>query len=146
MKDRYYSLPVPFGRLLNKQPLPTVRLETSVKQHILLILMTHFDEYRYDPTYGCSIWEQDFEMLPKVNTWKDELKRSIEDSLQTHEPRLDRIKVTVKIAEQPFTHPEDRKVRRIKKRISIDIQAKLRETDEPFQHQETLFLSPISLD
>lgn len=146
MNDQFYSIPVPFTRLIHCKSLPRVSLEKSIAQKIFLILLTHFEEYRFDYTFGCSVWDEDFEMLPRVNTWKEQLKRSIEESLNIHEPRLTNIQLGIKIDELPFTHPENDKIRKIKKRISVSIEGRLTKTDEPFKHAETLFLSPISVD
>ncbi len=146
MNDQYYSIPISFKRLIKCEPLKRVEIEKSIAQKIFLILLTHFEEYRFDYTFGCSIWEEDFELLPRINIWKEQLKRSIEDSLIDHEPRLTQLQVKINIDEIPFTHPEDENVRKIKKRITVFIDARLTKTDEPFSHAETLFLSPISVD
>ncbi len=141
-----YKIPVNFGALLKKRSQPKCSFEESIKQNILLILVTHFDEYRFDPTYGCSIWDQDFELLPSANDWKKRLQESIYTSISVHEKRLTQLKIAITIDELPFTHPEDNKVRRIKKRIIVVINAKLKITNQDFQHIETVFFSPISLD
>ncbi len=146
MDDFCYQIPIQFSRFFGKKPLPKCNLETSIQQNILLILLSHFEEYRFDHTFGCSLWEEDFELLPSANVWKEHLQRSIHESLARHEPRLNDIKIKVAINEVPFTHPEDKKVRRIKKRIGIEIRASISLTGEPFSHAETIFFSPISLD
>jgi len=139
-------MPVRFHHFWDKKPLARCTLEESIQQNVLLILLTHFEEYRYDHSFGCSLWDQDFELLPSANIWKEHLQRSIQESLANHEPRLQNIKIRVALEEVPFTHPEDKKVRRIKKRIGVEILASIGLTGEPFSHAETLFFSPISLD
>ncbi len=141
-----YKIPVDFGAIIRKRMLPKCSFEDSIKQNILLILLTHFDEYHFDPTYGCSIWDQDFELLPSANDWRKRLQESIYTSLNSHERRLTQLKIAITIDELPFTHPEDHKVRRIKKRIIVVINAKLKITNQDFLHKETVFFSPISLD
>ena len=143
---KYYSLPVPFSELLQKKELPKCNLEDSIKNNILLILMSHFGEHRYDQSFGCSIWDQDFELLPSANIWRSQLKRTITESIERHEPRISDLDIVIKIDELPFTNPDDKKVRRIKKRISVGIEGRIKLTDELFSHIETLFFSPISLD
>ena len=64
MKETYYDLPIRFDLLMQKnRELPTCSLDKSIAQNIFLIITSKFNEHRFDPTYGCEIWETDFELI-----------------------------------------------------------------------------------
>ena len=146
--DEFYRIPVRFGRLWHEtedaiRPLPLARvtLDESVKSHIRLILMTRPGEYRFDPAFGCSIWDRDFEIIPSGGgNWAHEVRNSIEESLKAHERRLSDIRVRLSVEDADEVNG------RLKKTIEIHIEGKLKLTGEYFRHHERIMLSPISLE
>ena len=145
--NQYYTLPIDFGKLISNRKHPTCEnLKESVEQNIHLILITHFGEYRNDPTYGCSVWDEDFEILPSVSTWKDKIESSIKMSVQQHESRLYNIKVKVDIDPVELVSLDEDRSKHMKKRINIKIMGTIMETNEAYEQQEQIyFLSLIHI-
>ncbi len=53
-----YTRPLNFGTILKRKQHPEChRIETSIANNILLILTTRLGEDRYDPKYGCDVWD-----------------------------------------------------------------------------------------
>ncbi|HYV92790.1 MAG TPA: GPW/gp25 family protein [Chitinophagales bacterium] len=129
-------MPIPFEAILDRRDFYKTDLRNSIHQRIHLVLVTFLGESRYDPDFGCSIWDFDFENISNVNAWKDRVTKSIIDSLGVHEKRIDRIRVSVDIK------PEG-----IRKRLEVKVEARIVKTNEqlpPFV--EPIYISPISLD
>ena len=145
----FYSLPVSFQQLTARSKLARCPLEDSVRQHIYLILMTKLGEYAYDPQFGCEIWEQDFEVVSKADTWKMQMEKRITATIRKKEKeRLapDDLRVKVSI-EEPVWEDAGHKERRVRKKLTIRVSARLKATNEPLPDLEyTLFFSPFSLD
>lgn len=147
MKRKMYTLPLQLGRITEKQQHSECQsLEQSIRQNIHLLLMTHVEEYRFDHSYGCKAWENEFEILSQVSDWKEIIERSVEEAVTRHEKRLTKVRVDVDIELIPFEHPKDNTVRRAKKRIKIEISGLTINTNMPFHHQSIMYFSPISLD
>ncbi len=143
----YYGFPVSFKSLITGKKLRKLSLEDSVDQHISLILVTRFEEFKYDPTFGCTVWDYDFEALPKINSWKNEMEHSIAKLLDALEPRLANVVIKVNISLEEVTAKRFKNVRRVKRRINIAVKGRLVPTDEVFERLDySLFFSPISLD
>lgn len=113
--------------------------------NIHLIIRTQHNEYRYDSTYGCMIWNKDYSTVTNVSHWKDELKEFMLSSIEKNETRIGKIKVDLdmedaEISDQLKKHPQ-----KLKKRITIRIRGTIKSINEPFEHFEHLFFSPLSI-
>jgi phage baseplate assembly protein W len=145
--DKYYSFPLRFDRLIKRAELPLCGLEKSIAQNIYLILTSEFGEYRYDESYGCSIWEHDFENIISVNAWKDRMAQSIRQSLLIHETRLMNSTVRIDIGQQEIPANEKNHINRIKKCVDITVSGTIAETNQPFPpYKQRLYISPFSFD
>jgi len=122
----------------------TCTLEESLGQNILLILITHFGEWRYDETYGCEIWDKEFEMLLESQQWIKAIQDSVTKALKVHEPRLENPVVRVKVEQKEEFGGE--KDRRIRKQLSVETSGVIKNTNEKFSHIKMFYYSPISLD
>jgi len=146
MKEVFYDLPINFSKLKEKnQELPTCNLNKSIAQNIFLMITSKFSEHRFDSTYGCEIWETDFELIPNINSWKDNVQKSILQTLFFHELRLTEIRVDIEVNEEEITI-EHKNIVAIKKRLEIWVNAVTKKTGEPFVFNTKLFISPLSLD
>lgn len=141
----YYKLPLDFGKLIQKKRPDLCNLEESIRQHIHLIIKTHYHEYRYDSNYGCYIWDKDFDNIQSVSKWRDELEDLVLQSLNAYEKRLTNINVSIKIDEPEVINPQTKKAVRPQKRITISIKGTVSQTNQPLQHTEYMFFSPLSL-
>ena len=144
--QHYYRLPLAFGKLTRREKHPRCPLEASVKQNIHLILLSRFGEYPYDASYGCTVWDQDFALTANTVAWKEKIRKSIIATVQAHEKRIAGLAVQVEIAEDEFQYVRDESVRKVKRRISVEINGVLRDTNETFDFKEDIFISPVSLD
>ncbi len=141
MSASYYHLPLDLESVLERQQLPRCSVQESIAQHLYLMLTTYFGESRYDATFGCQVWEQDFEAMTTMR-WKDNVQRSVEESIREYEPRLARARVEVGVTDFELKNVNQR----IRKRLEVKVTAALYRTDEPFAFQASLFVAPLSVD
>lgn len=146
MDAKLYQMPLNFGSLTQRnRDLPTCNLGTSIAQNIFLIISARYGEHRFDPEFGCEIWEKDFETITNVSLWQEQVNKSIVKSLRQYERRLEAIDVDVRITEQPYRNPETG-VQSIKKKIVVTVKGVIKATGEPFAFSPQLYISPISID
>lgn len=139
-------MPLNFGMLMQRnRELPTCNLGTSIAQNIFLIISSRYNEHRFDPDFGCEIWEKDFETITNPTLWQDQVNRSIIKSLRLYERRLENIDVDTVITEQPYRNPVTH-VQSIKKKIVVNVRGIIKATGEPFAFSPALYISPISID
>jgi len=141
MPDTYYRLPLDLAAIVERQPLPRCSRQESIAQHLYLMLTTYFGESRYEPTFGCQVWEQDFEAMTTMR-WKDSVQQSIEGTIAAFEPRLLRARVHIALSDFELKNVQQR----IRKRLDVSVQATLHHTNEPFTFQASLFVAPLSVE
>jgi hypothetical protein len=141
----YYTLPFDTQSLIDKQKHPLCNLKDSVEQNINLIIKTHFKEYRYDDTYGCLIWNKDYSTVTNVSNWKDELKSLMLSSIEKNEIRIGKVKIDLSMEEVEFTEKFKDYPLKLKNKITIHIAGVITHLNEPFEHFEYLFFSPLSI-
>ncbi len=141
MNDTFYRLPLDLAGIVERQQLPRCTAQESIAQHLYLMLTTYFGESRYEPDFGCQVWEQDFEAMTTMR-WKDSVQHSIERAIQKYEPRLVRARAQVAVMDFELKNVNAR----IRKRLEVTISAALHRTDEPFAFQASLFVAPLSID
>ena len=141
MSDTYYRLPLELAGILERQRLPRYSAQESIAQLLYLMLTTYFGESRYEPGFGCQVWEQDFEAMTTMR-WKDNVQHSVEQAIRDYEPRLVRARAQVAVVDFELKNVN----KRIRKRLEITVTAALHRTDEPFVFQASLFVAPLSVD
>lgn len=147
MPDEYYALPLQFSDILKKQQLKKVDVFDSICFNIRLILRSHFGENRFDYSYGCAVWERDFEIIQSNTDWCKELSSSIVLALNKHEKRLQNIKAETIISEEEFINTNgDNVTHRIKRKITVKIMGNFYRTNMPFERKEVLYISPLSIE
>lgn len=139
----YYKKPFRFRNIFENNNLDTCNLGVSISQNIELIIFTRFGEHRFDPGYGCRVWELDFELIISPAMWEEQMRQSLLSSIASQEPRLYEIDVTVQVTDVERLFPF-RQMMEIKKRVAITVQAKLTGTGERYTFNTALFLSPLS--
>ncbi|GAB2556397.1 GPW/gp25 family protein [Spirosoma areae] len=143
MPQPYYALPLRLDEVLEHKPHPTCSLPQSIAQNLYLMLTTHFAESRFDETFGCSLWDEDF--VNQTNSrWKEDIRQSIETSVAAHEKRLIQVRIRVELTDQEMQLSQTN--RRVKRRLSIWIDGLLSRTNERFSFQRSLFLAPLSTE
>lgn len=85
----YYEMPFSFGALIRGEHLyrqPSV--EESIRQHAVILLMSGKGDWRFDPEFGCELWDMSFETSPEIRRRLQNLEHSIRLLLEKYEPRL----------------------------------------------------------
>jgi phage baseplate assembly protein W len=141
----YYKRPLKLSAVLEGNELPTGDLAYSIKKNLELIIMTRFGEHRSDPTFGCEIWDLDFELIISESLWEEKLRKSLLKSITTHEHRLSNIELKVAITNIE-KHNFFKQFTEIKKRVDINLMGIIHKTGEDFPFHTNLFLSPLTVD
>ena len=142
MEDQNYALPMALDRIVMKQLHPKCSDREAIHQHLYLLMVTHFDETRFDSSYGCALWDHDFSMLSQIK-WKDLIRESLETAISKFETRLTQTKVRVEIEEFEVMSKTNNYIR---KRVGVEVKAIIRRTNEPFVFFERIFISPMSIE
>lgn len=143
MKQSYYKLPLNFSRILQKQDLPDCSLEESVKQHIHLLITTVLGENKDDPQYGCQLWDADFDIRATNNEVKEQVERSVRNSITRYEKRLSQIRISAVVSQEEISGISAKK---IKKKIRVTVNGVLLRNNTPFSYSSFFFVSPLSYD
>lgn len=136
----YYKLPLRLGALSQKQEHPKCSLQDSVSGLIHLIAITYFGECKHDESFGCEIWEHDFENISNSQKHRERLIKSIKRTIEKQEPRLNNIAIDIQIEQIDYMMFQ----RRIKSKIMLKVKGKLTSTNEPFLHIDEFFIGPLS--
>ena len=117
-------------------------MKRSIHNMIHLITTTQYDEVKHDPGFGCDIWQYDFENIYNPHSFKEDLKKSIKDSILKNENKLAKVKVNLKVEQVEISMKVLNK--RIKTRIRLVVTGVIDETNESFRHEEMFFIGPLS--
>ncbi len=139
---QYYRLPLSVDKIITNEDAETCSIEQSVAQFIHLIATSHFGEYDFDKTFGCTIWNIDFDNLTSTNKLKQNISESIAKTLTLHEKRLSDIRVDVKIIQDEFKGTSNGN--RVKKRIEIKIKSIKKQTNETFSYSDRFYIAPLA--
>ena len=142
MSKRYYELPLKTANFFTKKEHTTCSIKESIAHFVHLINTSHFGECTFDDTFGCSIWELDFDNLKSTNKLKGLIKQSLEESINKHEKRLANVAVTVHIKQEEMLSTDA--INRIKKRIDLIVKGKVKKTSEVFSYIEYFYIGPLS--
>jgi phage baseplate assembly protein W len=145
MAGAFYKTPLQLSKLLQGNELPNCSMAESITQNLDLIIMTRFGEHRANPSFGCEIWELDFELIISERLWEEKLRQSLLKSISTHELRLSDIEINVSIREIEKFHYL-KQMTEIKKQVNIQLEGSIHKTGEAFGYNTNLFLSPLSVD
>lgn len=142
MNGVYYKMPINFGNLIQKKELEKTDLKNSIAQYINAIATTSFGECKYDESFGCQIWEADFDILSDYNVMKQNIKQALTDAIKLHENRLNLQEVEVEITEEKVSALESSL--RMKKKVNITINGFIKKTNRAFNFYGYFFLGPLS--
>lgn len=142
MDQQYYTIPLSAKNLMTAKGHERCGLKESIAHHIHLINTSSFGEYKYDDTFGCSIWQIEFDNLKSSSKLKRHFEESLYNSLERHEKRLSNIKVGVRVKQEDIVMADNAK--RIKKRVDITIRGTVLKTNESFSFFEYFYIGPIS--
>ena len=140
-----YSIPINFSKLIQKnERLDKCDLEASIRYHIYLLLITRFDDWRYDSGYGCILWRYDFDTRATLKSKKQEIERSVKERIEKHERRLGELRVSFKITQEELIVRGFKSLLRPKERLEIKVSGRILETNQLFNPAPfIIYFSPI---
>ena len=105
---RLYQYPIRAAQLMAAHPPapgaaalpehPTYPLGTSIAQYLHLLVHTRPGELRSAPSFGCAIWDLEFDNEVNPVRWEATLTASLLAAIQEHEPRLHEVQVKISFA------------------------------------------------
>ena len=138
-----YKKPFRFKQIFQGNDMDNQDLGGSISQYIELIIYTRYGEHRYQPDFGCEIWDLDFELIVSETMWEEKLRQSLLRSITKYEKRIYNVQIEVKINEVNKFYPL-RNVTEIKKQVEIIIKGTVQQTGENYFFSTSLYLSPLS--
>lgn len=141
MSQLYYSLPLRLGRAIKKKKLANCSLEDSIRDHIHLMVTSHFSENKHDEKYGNSIWENEFGNISKDNNIREEIKDSILRCVNRYEPRLGNVRINIRWLQE---ETGKKNMKRLNKRLDIEVSGTVGATKKSFIHNEQFYIAPLS--
>ena len=142
MIKSYYNIPLETFKIVKNKEVDNCGLKESIVSFIHLITTSHFGECTFDESFGCSIWNVDFDNLTSTNKLKNAISDSLIDSIVSQEKRLRKVEVEVSIQQQEFQTRGS--LNRIKKRVDIKVNGIISRTNEDFSCLEKFFIAPLS--
>jgi hypothetical protein len=143
MHGEYYKYPLDFKRVFSNRELLKCDLGEAISQNLQLIIVSHNGEHRYNKSFGCEIWEMDFDLIMSLRIWEEKLRKSLLTSISDNEKKIENVEVDVKVSEVEKKYISD-KYASIKRQVDIFVKARIRETGEHYSFHTQLYLSPIS--
>jgi phage baseplate assembly protein W len=141
----YLKLPLDLATVMDGNELPTCDLVQSITKNLELIIVSRFGEHRADQSFGCEIWDLDFELIVSAKLWEEKLRHSLLNSVTSHEHRLSAVEVDVEIADiEKFNLLK--RFTEVKKRVDMLVSGIILKTGEPFIFRTNMFLSPLTMD
>src|SRR5215203_7500675 len=95
----YLKIPLQLNAVMEGSELPTCSMAESIRKNLELIITTRFGEHRSDESFGCEIWDLDFELIVSARLWEEKLRQSLLCSVTSHEHRLSNLSVSVAITD-----------------------------------------------
>ena len=141
MLKRYYTLPLRADNIITKKQHDSCGAIDSIAQNLHLIISTYRGESAYAEDYGCSIWDEEFKTQLSIR-WKEDVKQSVQTAIEKFEPRLQLSDIKVDLVEHE-SRP-DKKSLRVRRRVILSITGIIKKTNEKFNFQKSLFISPLS--
>ena len=136
-----YKLPLRLDLLVKKQRQETCTLRHSIAQNLHLIISTYRGESAYAEEYGCSLWDEEFNIQLNPR-WKDNLLDSLKSSILLFEKRLQTEDVRISLVEQNETLSIGSL--RVRKCLNIEIKGIIKKLNESFHFRDTIFISPVA--
>ena len=142
-----YGIPLDPEQFFSTRRFEMKPVHRSIAEHIHLLLITGREEYDFDREFGCEIWDQDFETQSAMAAWADRMAGGIRDRLVVYEKRLIDVEVKADHSQAEFSQKEgDRVAARLKRKLTIRLTARIKSTNELFRFEDSIFMSPFSLD
>lgn len=141
----YYKLPLLFTRLFESEikDLSKCSEEESIDRNLELIMTTCPGEHKYNPDFGCKIWDLDFESVVSVQKWENTFLQYITEAIKSFEPRICNAVSKIKFFDVRNQHEFSGAVS-IRKRVEITIDATVASSGKKCCFYYSLYLGPLS--
>jgi len=141
MQHTFYKLPLRLDQIILKKKQATCTLKHSIAQNLHLIISTYRGEAAYSDEFGCSLWDEEFNIQLNFR-WKENLCDSLRQAVDQFEKRLQMQDVKVLMQEQ--NELLEKGNLRVRKCLHIEIKGIIKKTNEPFNFRDTIFISPLA--
>lgn len=143
----FYKLPFNFTKIFETgtNNFQQCTEKESIDQNLEMIITTCPGEHKFDPDFGCKIWDLDFDKVVSRAKWENQFTRFIEEAVRKYEPRLSNVDSQIEF----FDAREDYELSgatTIRKRVDIKIDARLVSTGALCCFYYSLYLGPLSSD
>jgi phage baseplate assembly protein W len=137
---RYYTLPLRADEIIQKKQPDSCELIDSIAQNLHLIISTYRGESAYTDDYGCSIWDEEFKTNLSIR-WKEDVRESVSTAIRKFEKRLELSDIKVDLVDHETGTKQNHRIRR---KVILSITGIIKKTNEKFNFQKSLFISPLS--
>ena len=141
MPNPYYQLPLRLDQIILKKRHGLCSLTDSIAQNLHLILSTYRGEASFSEDFGCSVWDEEFNIQLNLR-WKEDLCDSLKHAIGKFEKRLNLLDVKGSLEEHNERIGKDNC--RIRKRLRIEIIGTVKKTNESFNFRDTIYISPVA--
>lgn len=141
MPNRYYQLPLRLDQVIRKQHLAVCSMKDSIAQNLHLIIGTYRGESAYSPDFGCSVWDEEFNITLNPR-WKENLFESLRKAVSLFEKRLQISDIKAYLEEKSERTGKDRLT--IRRSLRIEISGIIRKTNEQFNFRDQIYISPLA--
>ena len=147
MEQQYYKLPLKIASVFEEdgKRLATCSEVSSIDQYIELLLITCPGEHKFNKSFGCGIWDMDFENVTSRQSWQEDFSKHIIYAIQTFEKRLKEVSVEIQVNDVA-RHDYSLQTTAIKKEVKVYVTARLVSNNEPCKFYYALYLGPLAAE
>ncbi|OBQ56619.1 GPW/gp25 family protein [Tamlana sp. s12] len=142
MTVTYYKLPIQARGLMTNASSEMVSLEESIVNYLHLIMTTRFGECQSDASFGCALWDVDFNNMGSNHKLRAVIADSLTKSLKHYEKRLSQIEINVNIEQDEMDGRAT--VSRVKKMVLVHVIGVINKTNENFTYKAHFYIAPLS--
>lgn len=140
---KYIKLPINFYNIAKGAKSPSCSMEESIAQHLYLLITSRYGEVSGNNTFGCDIWELEFNQLVKTHKWEEQVKSSLEKSILINEKRLKDVEVKISLTEVDYEF-KNKGYSQVRRKADIHIAGLILENNQDFQFGMSLYISPLA--
>lgn len=143
MENQFYKSPLDLGCVISGKPAPRCNLGESISQMIYLLICTRRGDMPGTPEFGCAIWDLQFELIVDKRKWTDAVENSLLACIERFESRITQCKANVSVEEVEVSYPF-RQYPEVKHQASIQIDALITQSEEPYRFLTNIYVSPLA--
>ncbi len=139
----YLKLPLDFSNFIKGTKVQRCSKEESIAQNIMMIITSRYGEVVGRDDFGSDIWELEFSQLVKINEWEEQVRISLEASINKYEERLKDVNIDVVLSEVDDDFSNKKNVH-IRRKAQITVKGIMKDNNIPFNFATILYISPLS--